>query len=53
MIASYEQRRDVRGIPATWEIIHGAAFGAGGGASDMGGEVHVPVSSLKVRARGS
>jgi malonyl-CoA O-methyltransferase len=54
MIASYEQRRDVRGIPATWEIIHGAAFSAGrGGESDMGGEVHVPLSSLKVRARGS
>jgi malonyl-CoA O-methyltransferase len=53
MIASYEQRRDVRGIPATWEIIHGAAFGAGrGGEADLGGEVHVPLSNLKVRARG-
>jgi malonyl-CoA O-methyltransferase len=54
MIASYERRRDARGIPATWEIIHGAAFGAGHEAeADMAGEVRVPLSSLKVRPRAS
>jgi malonyl-CoA O-methyltransferase len=31
MIAHYEERREVHGIPATWQIIHGAAFGAGHG----------------------
>lgn len=29
MIACYEAQREAQGIPATWQIIHGAAFGAG------------------------
>ena len=54
MIASYEQRREARGIPATWEIIHGAAFGAGHVEDPaVPGEVHVPISGLKIRARES
>jgi malonyl-CoA O-methyltransferase len=49
MIASYELRRDARGIPATWEIIHGAAFG---GAAETGaaGEAYVPISSIRRRS---
>ncbi len=54
MIASYERQRDARGVPATWEIFHGAAFGTGpGDEAGVPGEVHVPLSSLKRRRRGS
>lgn len=35
MIAHYEERREARGIPATWQIIHGAAFGARRGPGEQ------------------
>jgi malonyl-CoA O-methyltransferase len=52
MVAAYEQRRTAAGLPATFEVIFGAAFGA---ASDSGesrddtsvpGEYAVPLASL-------
>lgn len=52
MISAYETRRTVAGVPATFEVIFGAAFGAAaqtGGAAQASspGEYVVPLASLK------
>ena len=51
MIAAYEQRRTASGLPATFEVIYGAAFGAAVQASEPGeprppGEYRVPLAAL-------
>ena len=54
MIAIYEQRRQAGGIPATWEVIYGAAFG--GWSRQLGGaagEAYVPVSGIRRRGSGA
>jgi malonyl-CoA O-methyltransferase len=54
MIAAYEAARTPEGIPATFEVIFGAAFaGAAGldGAARGSGEVAIPVSSLRKHVR--
>jgi malonyl-CoA O-methyltransferase len=55
MIAAYEARRTVAGLPATFEMIFGAAFGAaaqtGGGAdASSPGEYVVPLAALGRRS---
>jgi malonyl-CoA O-methyltransferase len=53
MQAAYEsQRRDGR-IPATYEVVYGAAWGAAGrrGASLIDGEVRIPPSAIRHRVR--
>jgi malonyl-CoA O-methyltransferase len=53
MEAAYEsQRRDGR-IPATYEIVYGAAWGAAGrrGATAIDGEVRIPPSAIRHRIR--
>jgi malonyl-CoA O-methyltransferase len=53
MLASYEQCRAARGIPATWEVIYAAAFGAGRDAGrDAGGEARIPIASIRRRNPG-
>jgi malonyl-CoA O-methyltransferase len=51
MVAAYEQRRGASGLPATFEVIYGAAFGAaaGSGGSDpsLPGEYAVPLAALR------
>jgi len=55
MIAAYERGRDARGVPATWEVLYGAAFGRGEAhRADAPRErapalVTVPVSRLRRR----
>jgi malonyl-CoA O-methyltransferase len=61
MTAAYEERRETCGLPATYEVIFGAAFGgdagshanSGGPAGDphSPGEVRVPLGSLRRRPR--
>ncbi len=51
MISTYEQRRTASGLPATFEVIYGAAFGAADQARGPGepaspGEFVVPVAAL-------
>ena len=48
MIDRYEHRRAPQGIPATWEVLYGAAFAAGapGGAA---GEQVVPLARVRRR----
>ena len=51
MIAAYELRRTAAGLPATFEVIFGAAFGAaaqagGRGGSSVPGEYAVPLAAL-------
>jgi malonyl-CoA O-methyltransferase len=51
MIAAYETRRTVAGVPATFEVIFGAAFGAaaqtsGAADSSLPGEYVVPLTAL-------
>jgi|HubBroStandDraft_1064217.scaffolds.fasta_scaffold48206_2 malonyl-CoA O-methyltransferase len=54
MLDAYERSREPKGLPATFEIIFGAAFAGGdaarAGGSGPGGEFAVPVSSVQ-RAR--
>jgi malonyl-CoA O-methyltransferase len=53
MEAAYEsQRRDGR-IPATYEVVYGAAWGAAGrrGATLIDGEVRIPPSAIRHRVR--
>jgi malonyl-CoA O-methyltransferase len=58
MCAAYEQQRGPKGLPATWEVIYGAAFapaelpGHRGQAQPApAGEARVPLSALGRRAR--
>ena len=55
MIAAYETRRTVPGLPATFEVIFGAAFGAalqtiGGADASSPGEYVVPLAALGRRS---
>jgi malonyl-CoA O-methyltransferase len=52
MIAAYESRRTAAGVPATFEVIFGAAFGAaaqtsGAAQGSLPGEYVVPLAALK------
>jgi len=48
MQAAYETRRAGAGLPATWEVIYGAAFAGGGsGTGTAPGETHVPLAALR------
>jgi malonyl-CoA O-methyltransferase len=57
MTAAYERLRTPAGLPATFEIISGAAFGQGSGATGAGtapgidGGIAVPVSSIRRHPR--
>jgi malonyl-CoA O-methyltransferase len=57
MIDAYEKRREAGGLPATYEVIFGTAFGgepgAGSGRANAArdGEVQVPVGSITRRTR--
>ena len=54
MIQSYESRRHSAGIPATFELIFGAAFAAGSRADPparSGGAVSIPASSIRRHVR--
>ena len=51
MIAAYEQQRSAAGVPATFEVIFGAAFGPAAEAGGRGnaaspGGYTVPLASL-------
>jgi malonyl-CoA O-methyltransferase len=57
MRASYEQWRTPAGLPATWEVIYGAAFAPAESPGDQGraathaaGETHVPVAAIGRRS---
>ncbi|HEX9139783.1 MAG TPA: hypothetical protein VF848_08330, partial [Steroidobacteraceae bacterium] len=44
VVAGYEERREAAGLPATYEIIYGAAFGGGPPPAEMPpGEHRVPL----------
>jgi malonyl-CoA O-methyltransferase len=54
MIESYESRRGSDGIPATFEVIFGAAFATGSRADPVaagGGDVAIPVASIRKHIR--
>jgi hypothetical protein len=57
MLSTYERSRTPEGLPATYEVIFGAAFGGDGAAraSDSGhgspGEFAVPLSALRTARR--
>jgi hypothetical protein len=63
MQAAYEAQRTGAGLPATWEVLYGAAFAggdahgdghgrfAGGAAHGMPGEAQVPLSALRPARR--
>jgi malonyl-CoA O-methyltransferase len=56
LLAAYEPTRTPAGLPATFEVIFGAAFAAGktaseGAAAPERGEVAIPLSSLRKRIR--
>ncbi len=53
MSAAYELLRTPAGLPASWEIIYGAAFAGSGRASHAGaaGETAVPLSAVRSRTR--
>jgi malonyl-CoA O-methyltransferase len=56
MIAAYEQRRTALGLPASFEVIFGAAFGAAAerdvqGSPAASGEYAVPLAALGRRSR--
>jgi malonyl-CoA O-methyltransferase len=55
MIAAYENRRTIAGVPATFEVIFGAAFGAAAQTSvaaeaSSPGEYVVPLAALGRRS---
>ncbi len=51
MVTAYETRRTATGLPATFEVIFGAAFGAASGAdAASAGEHLVPLTALKRRS---
>jgi malonyl-CoA O-methyltransferase len=53
MEAAYEVSRIDGRLPATYEVIYGAAWGSAGrrGASAVGGEVRIPPSAIRHRSR--
>jgi malonyl-CoA O-methyltransferase len=60
VVDAYERRREPRGLPATYEVIFGTAFGGAPGVGPGAhagprvagaGEVRVPVSGLRRRTR--
>jgi malonyl-CoA O-methyltransferase len=53
LTASYETLRTPAGIPATFEVIYGAAFGSSSPAPTLGGETLVPLSAVRHARRGS
>lgn len=55
MQAAYETLREPAGLPATWELLHGAAF-AGTAHDDDGGppgEYRVPIGRIRTARRGN
>ncbi len=52
--AAYESARRSGLIPATYEVIYGAAWGSAGkrGASVVDGEVHIPLRAIRRRSEG-
>ena len=60
MLEAYESMRTPAGIPASWEVIYGAAFaghsansGGDSNANNEAGETVVPLSAVRWRARSS
>jgi malonyl-CoA O-methyltransferase len=53
MEAAYEAARVEGRIPATYEVIYGAAWGSAGrgAAPAAGGEVKIPPSAIRRRSR--
>jgi malonyl-CoA O-methyltransferase len=53
MQAAYELRRRGGGLPATWEVIYGAAWGAAGraAAASVHGEAHIAPGSIRPAGR--
>jgi malonyl-CoA O-methyltransferase len=53
MQAAYEKRRRDGRLPATWEVIYGAAWGAGGrpAAASAAGEAHIAPGSIRRAGR--
>jgi malonyl-CoA O-methyltransferase len=55
MTAAYETQRQAGLLPATYEVVYGAAWGARGRRATprVPGEVHIPVNSIRVGRRES
>jgi malonyl-CoA O-methyltransferase len=55
MQAAYESLREPAGLPATWELLHGAAFAGTAQDDDSGppGEYRVPVGLIRTARRGN
>jgi malonyl-CoA O-methyltransferase len=53
LTAAYERVRVPAGIPATFEIIYGAAFGSKPAAQASGGETLIPLSAVRHARRGA
>jgi malonyl-CoA O-methyltransferase len=55
MTEAYEQQRQAGGLPATYEVVYGAAWGARGrpAAPLREGEVRIPVHAIRPGHRGS
>ena len=51
LTATYETQRTPAGIPATFEIIYGAAFGSQPPAQALSGETLVPISAVRPARR--
>jgi len=47
MQAAYEALRAGSGLPATWEVLYGAAFAGGAPDHQVPGESHVPLAALR------
>jgi malonyl-CoA O-methyltransferase len=52
LTAKYETLRTAAGIPATFEVIYGAAFGSSSPAATLGGETVIPLSAVGHARRG-
>jgi malonyl-CoA O-methyltransferase len=54
MQAAYERKRRDGGLPATWEVIYGAAWGAAGrpAAVSLHGEAHIAPGSIRRAGQG-
>jgi len=55
MQVAYESQREPGGLPATWELLHGAAFAGATNRHEVDppGEYRVPVGTIKTTRRGS
>ncbi len=55
MTAAYETQRQARGLPATYEVVYGAAWGARGrpAAPAVHGEVRIPANAIRLGRRES